>query len=206
MTARYLDLVFSESVRSAQAANGSRDSYARLDGAGGVADRLTDREARFIAARDSLYMASTGAGGWPYVQHRGGPAGFLKVLDEHRFGFADFRGNRQYVSVGNLTDDARAAFFFIDYAQRKRLKLLGHVRMVDLADAPDLAGALVDRTYAARAERGIVVTVEAFDWNCPQHITPRYSLAEIAPSLDALKARIAALEAELAGCRTAATG
>ncbi|PKP72708.1 MAG: pyridoxamine 5-phosphate oxidase [Alphaproteobacteria bacterium HGW-Alphaproteobacteria-6] len=201
MTTRYLNTVFSDHVKSAQQAHGSRAAYARLDGPTdgptGAPDRLTDREIRFIAARDSLYMASTGAGGWPYLQHRGGPAGFVKVLDDRRLGFADFRGNRQYVSLGNLAGDARAAFFFMDYPQRQRLKLLGHVRMVGLDEAPDLAAALIDQPYGARVEHALVVEVEAFDWNCPQHITPRYSLAEIAPSIDALKARIGELEAEV---------
>lgn len=218
MTAHYLNLVFSDRVKSAQEANGSRAAYARLDGAAGGAaggatdgatggpDRLTDREMQFIAARDSFYMASVGTGGWPYVQHRGGPAGFVKVLDDRRLGFADYRGNRQYVSVGNLADDPRVALFFIDYAQRKRLKLLGHGHLVRLEDAPDLADALIDRSHGARVERGLVIAVEAFDWNCPQHITPRYSMAEIAPAIDALKARIGELEAEVARQGSTAAG
>jgi uncharacterized protein len=197
MTSRFLNLLFSDAVKAAQAANGSRDAYARRDGATAAPDLLTPNEAAFIAARDSFYMASIGAGGWPYIQHRGGPVGFVKVLDERRLGLADFRGNRQYVSVGNLADDPRAALFFMDYPQRARLKLLGRVRSVMLADEPELAAALTDPGYGAKIERGFVIEVEAFDWNCPQHITPRVTLAEIAPAIQSLKDRIAELEAEL---------
>jgi predicted pyridoxine 5'-phosphate oxidase superfamily flavin-nucleotide-binding protein len=158
---------------------------------------LTENEAHFIATRDSMYVASIGADGWPYIQHRGGPPGFVKVLSERSLGFADFRGNRQYVSVGNLADENRVALFMMDYARRTRLKVLGRARVVDLANAPDLAATLIDQSYGAKVERGIVVEVEAFDWNCPQHITPRYTLAEIDPMISALKARIAELEAEV---------
>ena len=198
MTSRFLNLVFTPSVKAAQESNGSRNAYARHDGATSEPDRLTENETQFIASRDSFYMATVGAGGWPYIQHRGGPAGFVKVLGERTLGIADFRGNRQYVSVGNLVDDNRAAFFFMDYARRARLKLLGRVRAVDLATAPDLAAAIVDQSYGARIERGLVIDVEAFDWNCPQHITPRFTLAEIAPSIETLKARVAELEKEIA--------
>jgi uncharacterized protein len=197
MTSRYLNLVFTPSVKAAQQQNGSRDAYAKRDGAS-EPDRLTQSEAQFIATRDSFYMASVGAAGWPYIQHRGGPPGFIKVLGERTLGLADFRGNRQYVSVGNLADDNRVALFMMDYARRARLKLLGRARTVDLSEAPDLAAALIDPSYNAKVERGLIIDVEAFDWNCPQHITPRFTLAEIEPSVAALKARIAELEAELA--------
>jgi uncharacterized protein len=197
MTSRFLNLVFTSSVKAAQQQNGSRDAYAKRDGAS-EPDRLTESEAQFIATRDSFYMASVGAAGWPYIQHRGGPAGFIKVLGAGRLGLADFRGNRQYVSVGNLADDNRVALFMMDYARRARLKLLGRARTVDLADATDLAAALIDQDYNAKVERGLIIDVEAFDWNCPQHITPRFTLAEIEPSVAALKARIAELEAALA--------
>lgn len=197
MTSRYLNLLFSPAVKAVQLTHGSRDAYAKRDGAS-EPDVLTENEAQFIATRDSFYMASVGASGWPYVQHRGGPAGFLKVLGERTLGFADFRGNRQYVSVGNIADDNRVALFMMDYPRRARLKLLGRARTVDLAAAPELAAALFDTDYGAKVERGLVIEVEAFDWNCPQHITPRFSLAEIEPSVAALKARIAELEAKLA--------
>jgi uncharacterized protein len=197
MTSRFLNLVFTSSVKAAQQQNGSRDAYAKRDGAS-EPDRLTESEAQFIATRDSFYMASVGAASWPYIQHRGGPPGFIKVLGERTLGLADFRGNRQYVSVGNLADDNRVALFMMDYARRARLKLLGRARTVDLADVPDLAAALIDQDYNAKVERGLIIDVEAFDWNCPQHITPRFTLAEIEPSVAALKARIAELEAALA--------
>ncbi len=197
MTSRYLNLVFTPSVKALQERNGSRDAYAKRDG-GSEPDRLTENETKFISARDSFYMASIGAGGWPYVQHRGGPVGFIKVLDDRRIGIADFRGNRQYVSVGNLADDDRVALFLMDYPRRTRLKLLGRARAVDLAHAPDLAAAMVDEGYGAKVERGFIIEIEAFDWNCPQHISPRFTVAEIEPSIATLKARIVELEMKLA--------
>jgi len=203
MTSRFLNLVFSPSVKEAQQRYGSREAYSRRDGAT-EPDQLTGNEAQFIATRDSMYMASIGANGWPYIQHRGGPPGFIKVLNGRSLGIADFRGNRQYVSVGNLADDNRVALFLMDYPRRARLKILGRARAVDLAQASDLASALIDPGYGAKVERGIVIDVEAFDWNCPQHITPRFTLAEIEPSIAALKARIAELEAEVAKNRAMA--
>lgn len=197
MTARYLNLLFSPAVKAVQEKTGSRDAYAKRDSAS-QPDSLTENEVQFIATRDSFYMASVGAGGWPYVQHRGGPAGFVKIFGERTLAFADFRGNRQYVSVGNLADDNRVALFMMDYPRRARLKLLGRARIVDLAGMPELAAALIDETYGAKVEHGIVIDVEAFDWNCPQHITERYTLAEIEPTIDAFKARVSELEKEIA--------
>lgn len=195
MTSRFLNIVFTPAVKTAQEAHGSRSAYARRDSAG-EADRLTESEAAFIAARDSFYMATVSETGWPYIQHRGGAPGFVKLLDDCTLGFADFGGNRQYVSVGNLSRDDRAALFFMDYPQRRRLKLLGRVRAVDLAASPELAAALIDGSYKARVERGFVIDVAAFDWNCAQHIAPRYTMEEIAPTIEALRARIAELEAK----------
>jgi predicted pyridoxine 5'-phosphate oxidase superfamily flavin-nucleotide-binding protein len=186
MTSHFLNLMFTPAVRAAQETNGSRDAYARRDGAT-EPDRLTDAEAAFIASRDSFYMASVSETGWPYIQHRGGPKGFVKLLGERALALADFRGNRQYVSLGNLSRDDRVALFFMDYRERRRLKLLGRMRAVDLASAPELASVLVDGTYGARVERGLVVEVEAFDWNCSQHIVPRYTAEEIAPVIEALR-------------------
>jgi hypothetical protein len=205
MTSRYLNMVFSPSVKAAQEKHGSRQAYARHDTAAGEPDRLTAREIEFIAARDSFYMATIGAGGWPYMQHRGGPPGFVKILGPSRLGFADFRGNRQYVSVGNVASDDRASLFFMDYARRARLKLLGRVRAVSLAREPDLAAAIVDQAYDARVERALLVDVEAFDWNCPQHIMPRFTLAEIGQPIDALETRIRELESEVAQLRSSAS-
>lgn len=198
MTSRYLDLAFTPSVKDVQLAEGSRAAYAKREGGATEPDRLTDDEALFISARDSFYMATVGSGGWPYVQHRGGPAGFVKVLDEGRLGFADFRGNRQYMSVGNLMDDNRAAFFFMDYPRRARLKLLGRVTTVTSSEDPDLLERLALPDYGAKVERAMVVDVEAFDWNCSQHITPRFTAKDIQPGVDVLKQRIADLEAQVA--------
>lgn len=197
MTARFFDLAFTPAVKAAQEANGSRGAYARHEGGEAAPDRLSEREAAFIAARDSFYIATVNETGWPYVQHRGGPPGFVKIIGDRRLGFADFRGNRQYLSVGNLSADDRVALFFMDYPARTRLKLLGRARIVDFAATPDLKEALVDQGYRAPVERGIIIDVEAFDWNCPQHITPRYTIAEIEPMVAALKARIAELEAQI---------
>lgn len=163
MTSRFFNMAFTPSVKAAQEANGSRRAYARHDGAACKPDCLTEKEAAFIASRDSFYMATVGEGGWPYIQHRGGPSGFVKVLSEHTLGLVDFRGNRQYVSVGNLDHDGRAALFFMDYTRRARLKLLGHARTVDLAAEPALAMALVDANYGAKVERGLLIEVEAFE-------------------------------------------
>jgi ferredoxin-NADP reductase/predicted pyridoxine 5'-phosphate oxidase superfamily flavin-nucleotide-binding protein len=174
---RFAELAFTESVREVQEALGSRASYTSMEGGEDYNHVLGEREADFIRARDSFYMASVSETGWPYVQHRGGPAGFVRILDERTIGFADFRGNRQYVSVGNLQRDDRVALFFMDYPNRVRLKLLGRVELVGL-DSTALADLEVP-DYRARVERGFLVRVEAFDWNCPQHITPRYTDSEI---------------------------
>jgi uncharacterized protein len=198
MTSRYLHQLFTPSVKAAQVANGSRQAYARADAPTSGPDRLTPREEMFISMRDSFYMATNSASGWPYLQHRGGPAGFVKILDEGRLGFADFRGNRQYVSLGNLASDDRASLFFMDYARRARLKVLGRVRSIDLADHPALVAELVDADYGAKVERAIIVEVDSYDWNCPQHITPRFAENEVEQVVKPLQARIVELEASLA--------
>jgi len=196
---RYFDIAFTPSVKRVQALNGSRRGYARFDTAEDAnpsPDGLTPREAAFIAGRDSVYMATIGETGWPYIQHRGGPRGFVKVLDPGTLGLADYRGNRQYISLGNAAADDRVALFFMDYPHRRRLKIYGRMRPIE-ADDP-LASALADPDYGAQAERGLLVRVEAFDWNCPQHITPRFTAEELAPVIDALTTRIAELEGERA--------
>ncbi len=197
MTHRFTDIAFTPTVKEMQERHGSRASYARSEQ---VAEpfnhRLTGSEAQFIALRDSFYMASVGETGWPYIQHRGGPAGFVRVLDAQTIGFADFRGNRQYISVGNLMTDDRVSLFFMDYPNRTRLKLLGRARAVDPADRATLDRLAVP-DYRATVERGIVITVEGFDWNCPQHITERYTLDEVRALSAPLLARIADLEAQL---------
>ena len=175
---RFAALAFTESVREVQVTLGSRAGYAAMDKGEDTNHVLAEPEAAFIGARDSFYMASVSETGWPYVQHRGGPAGFVRVLDERTIGFADFRGNRQYVSVGNLLKDDRVALIFMDYPNRARLKVLGRVRLVDGGEL-DLLARLEVANYRARVERGFIIRVEAFDWNCPQHITPRYTEAEL---------------------------
>lgn len=201
MTAHFFDLAFTPSVQAAQEANGSRRAYARHHVPNAEPDRLSDDETAFIAERDSFYMATVSETGWPYLQHRGGPRGFIKVLDDRTLGLADFRGNRQYVSLGNLTNDDRAALFFMDYPRQARLKVLARVRAVDLASEPELAAALVDGDYKAKVERGLLISVEAFDWNCPQHITPRFTAEEVRPVIAKQQARITELEAEVAALK-----
>ncbi|CAN7377844.1 pyridoxamine 5'-phosphate oxidase family protein [Phenylobacterium sp. LjRoot219] len=153
-----------------------------------------------IAERDSFYLASVSETGWPYVQHRGGPAGFLKVLDERTLGFADFRGNRQYLSLGNLAGDDRVSLLLMDYPNRRRLKLVGHARVVDTDGDPAALARLRD-DYPAQVERGIVIAIEGYDWNCSQHITPRFTEADIAAMLEPAQARMRALEQENAWLR-----
>ncbi len=190
MTHRFSDLMFTPQVKAVQERMGSRAGYARIAEPDYPArDRFGPDERAFIAARDSLYMATVTETGWPYVQHRGGPAGFLKVLDDRTLGFADYRGNRQYVSVGNLATDDRVSIFLMDYPNRRRLKILGHAR---LTEDPALLASLSEGGAGAKVERGMVIALEGFDWNCPQHITPRFTQAELAPLLD----RLAAVEAE----------
>ena len=175
---RFAEIAFTGSVQQVQQELGSRGGYAGMEGGDDYNHLLSAREVDFIAARDSFYMASVSETGWPYVQHRGGPTGFMRVLDEQTIGFADFSGNRQYVSVGNLRKDDRVSLFFMDYPNRTRLKLLGRVRLVGPEES-ELLGQLAVDSYEARVERGFIIQIEAFDWNCPQHITPRYTDADI---------------------------
>jgi uncharacterized protein len=195
MARAFSEIAFTDAVKSMQTRYSSRQAYSKFDLA---EDRLKDYEIEFLAERDSFYMATVGEHGWPYVQHRGGPKGFLKVLDDKTIGFADFRGNKQYISVGNLSTDDRVSLFIMDYPNRQRLKLWARARIVQEGEDAALVSQLEVLGYEARVERGIILTIEAVDWNCPQHITPRYSKAEvdslIAPLLDeiqALKAQIA---------------
>ena len=195
MTYRFLDITATPSVRAAQAANGSREIWERFSGDRAF-DRFTDNEVEFIEARDSCYMATVSESGWPYVQHRGGPPGFLKVLDATTLAFADFRGNRQYISLGNVTADDRVALILMDYPNRTRLKVLAHLEVRDLGGEPELATRLALPGYKARPERAFLLHLETFDWNCPQHITPRFTNAEIEVAVAPLRARLVALEAE----------
>jgi uncharacterized protein len=198
---RFVELAFTDAVKAVQAQEGSRESYLKFEGGQAHHDRLGPAEEAFLAARDSFYMATISETGWPYVQHRGGPAGFLKMLDERTIGFADFRGNRQYVSLGNLAGDDRVALILVDYPNRRRLKILGRARPITAADDAATLGRLELPGYRATIERGFVIAVEAFDWNCPQHLTSRYTAEEIASAVAPLQARIAELEAALAQAR-----
>jgi predicted pyridoxine 5'-phosphate oxidase superfamily flavin-nucleotide-binding protein len=197
---RFAEIAFTPAVQAQQEAHGSRASYARFLGGEPSNDRLSPREVEFIHARDGFYVASVGETGWPYVQFRGGPPGFLRALDERTLGWADFRGNRQYVSVGNLGRDDRVALILMDYANRRRLKILGHaeLREVDGDDGP--ASRLAVPGYEAVVERAVLVHIAGFDWNCPQHITPRFTLEEIETAVTPLRQRVAELEARLASC------
>lgn len=192
MASHFLRIAASAAARDAQTAAGSRASYARMEAKGEGADRLGAAEAAFIAARDSFYIASVNPDGWPYIQHRGGPAGFLRMLDAQRLGFADFAGNRQYLTLGNVDTDDRVALFLMDYPNRRRLKLLGRMHVADEATV----AALAEPGYRARVERGFVIEVAAFDWNCPQHITPRFTEAELAPALAPISQKLDALDRE----------
>jgi hypothetical protein len=195
---KFAEIAFTDTVKSIQSNMGSRKMYTRMEEPSEDYNNLLGpNEAAFISARDSLYMATVSETGWPYVQHRGGPQGFVKILDEKTIAMPDFRGNKQYVSVGNLTKDDRVSLFFMDYANKTRLKLLGRVALVGL-DKPDIIEKLQMPDYRGHIERGFVITVEGFDWNCPQHITERYTLPDIEKSVSALQDRIIELETQLA--------
>lgn len=203
MSRAYSDITFTPTVRDMQTRMGSRANYASLDTTDDRRDTLTQREAEFIEARDSFYQATVSEPGWPYVQHRGGPTGFLKVLDEKTIGYADFRGNVQYISVGNLQGNDRISIILMDYANRRRLKLLGRVRLVSESEDPALVARLELPSYRARVERAFIITIEAYDWNCPQHITPRFTEAQVQEAVAPLHAEIASLKAELDAARQA---
>ncbi len=198
----FLDIASTPSVRAAQAANGSAEVWDNFRG-NRASDRFTEAEAQFIARRDSFYMATVSENGWPYVQHRGGPPGFLKMLDERTLGFIDFAGNRQYISLGNLSADDRACLILMDYPARRRLKIYAHVEARNLADDPELAERLALPAYKARPERAFLVHLKAFDWNCQQHITPRFSEPELAEALAPVRRRLEELEAENRALREA---
>ena len=199
MSNAFADIAFTPAVKAAQQRDGSRASYARnFEGAGAsVNQRLGEHEAHFIAQQRSFYMACVSETGWPYVQHRGGPRGFLKVLDEQTLAFADFAGNRQLISVGNLANNDRVALILMDYAKRVRLKVLGHLEVHDLAADTPLARQLHSADYKARPQRAMTIRIAGFDWNCLQHIPMRIDAEDVQRALDERDARIAALEQQL---------
>ncbi len=189
MPQNFTQFAFTDSVKAAQSHYGSREGNARMEHS---PDRffLTEREIPFIESRDSFYMATVGENGWPYVQFRGGPRGFLKVLGDDEIGWADFRGNMQYISVGNLNSGQKIALILMDYPRQERLKIWATGEVFDAADRPDLVEKLHSPDYKARVERAIVLKIQAYDWNCPQHITPRYRVDEIQAELKRLNPEI----------------
>lgn len=197
MTQKYQQLAFTDAVRKKQEANGSAAAYASSQGENLEPDILGNPEITFIQSRDSFYMATVNSSGWPYIQHRGGPAGFLKALSGSRLIMPDFRGNRQYVTLGNMAEHDKASLFFMDYPRQARLKLLTTVKSVDLSDDEELAQLLQSNGYKAKIDRAFEFAVIAYDWNCPQHITPRYTEADIKTVTDRFTKRIAELEMEL---------
>jgi predicted pyridoxine 5'-phosphate oxidase superfamily flavin-nucleotide-binding protein len=179
MTENFTELAFTESVKAQQEKYGSRAAYSRMEQGGEFRNKLTWQERGFIEARDSFYMSSVGENGWPYMQFRGGPKGFLKALDDNTLAYADFRGNGQYISTGNFNTNNRTVLFFMDYTKQQRLKVWAETKVIEAADDPELLKQLSDPGYKAKIERIILFKVHAFDWNCPQHITPRYTKEEI---------------------------
>lgn len=200
MATKYLELMFTDSVRRAQ-----KQYYGRTGNIAEAPERnpLSRAEAEFIAARDSFYMSTVSETGWPYVQHRGGPRGFLRVVNETTLAFADYKGNRQLLTAGNISVNDRVALFLMDYKNRERLKIIGHAHVEDARAHPKLVVQLADPTMQSAVERLIFIDVVSFDWNCHKYITPRYSAEEVEEYAGLLKVRIAELEAEL---RTSKTG
>jgi len=199
---RYDELMFTPAVQALQDIEGTREMYARSYGPRTRA--LGGDDIAVLQSRSSIYIASVSETGWPYIQHRGGPVGFLKVLDDHTLGFADYKGNKQHISHGNVGNDDRVSLFAMDYPRKARMKLQGHATFQKAEDDPALADALAVQGQG-RVERLVTIRLAAFDWNCPQFITPRFDAAEIAqlvaPEMDKLSARIAALEAENAALK-----
>ncbi|MBO3457210.1 pyridoxamine 5'-phosphate oxidase family protein [Aetokthonos hydrillicola Thurmond2011] len=195
MARKFAKIAFTPEVKAMQEHYGSRNIYARFEGDTPSNDRINPDIAAFIAARDGFYLGTTSSNGWPYIQFRGGSTGFLKVLDEQTLGFADFQGNLQYISVGNLSTDDRVFLFLMDYAHRRRLKIWGRAKVIE--NDPELLQQLIDPNYPAEVGRAILIHVEAWDWNCPQHIPIRYSEAEVRDIVRPLQERIAQLEAHL---------
>jgi predicted pyridoxine 5'-phosphate oxidase superfamily flavin-nucleotide-binding protein len=189
------DLAFSPAVKAVQAERGSRAAYARVERGGGFEQEVTDELKDFLAVIDTAFLATASAEGQPYVQHRGGPRGFIRALDDRTLGFIDFAGNRQYVSTGNLRENPRVCLFLIDYARRRRIKVWGTARTVPAT--PELLAALATPGYRARVEQVVLIAVDAWDVNCPQHIPQKIDASEVAALVGGLRARIAELEAQL---------
>jgi len=193
------DVAFSASVKALQERRGSRKAYRRMEERGGWETRVTPELAAFLGERDSAYLATATSAGQPYIQHRGGPKGFIRVLDDKTLGFADFVGNRQYITTGNLAENNRAFLFLMDYAQRQRIKIWGKARVVE--NDAELLGKLMPEGYDARPQQAILFTIEAWDVNCPQHIPQKFDAADVAAAVKNLEGRISELEAENARLR-----
>jgi predicted pyridoxine 5'-phosphate oxidase superfamily flavin-nucleotide-binding protein len=196
MSRSFAQIAFTPLVKEQQQKRGSRSQYERMEKLGPPGNALSEYEREFIRVRDSFYLATVSETGWPYIQHRGGQAGFLHVLDEHTLGFADFRGNRQYISLGNLEHDDRVALFLMDYPSRTRLKILGHADVREGEAAEQLIEQLSGPEEKKLIERAVVIRVEAFDWNCQQHITPRFTEEQIVKGMAPLRQRLSELEEE----------
>jgi hypothetical protein len=196
MTDNFTELAFTESVKTQQEKYGTRTAYVRMEQGGKFRNQLTWQEKKHIEDRDGFYLSSVGENGWPYIQFRGGPQGFLKVTGDNTLAFADFRGNGQYISTGNFNVNRKTVLFIMDYTKKQRLKIWAEAEVLDPEDHPDLAEQLVMPDYKATVERIIVFTVHAFDWNCPQHITPRYTQDEIGDSFAELESLVARLKME----------
>ena len=189
------DVAFTDTVKSIQARKGSRAAYERMERSGSWNQSITPELKAEIEAQSSVFLATANALGQPYIQHRGGPAGFLKVLDEHTIGFADFAGNRQYITQGNLRDNPKAHLFLIDYQNRRRIKIWGTARVIENDDA--LLQSLKPTNYRARVEQAVLFTVSAWDVNCPQHIPQRFEAADVRAAIETRDQRIAELQAEV---------
>lgn len=194
---QYLEIATTDSVKRLQERLGSRSAYARREGGTTTHHQLGPEEISFIQAQDTFFLASVSEDGWPYVQHRGGPKGFLKVIDQSTIGFPEFSGNRQYLSFGNILQDPRVSLFLIDFRQQERLKIFGRATLVEHDENPELLKGLETESLPSRVQRGIIIQVEAFDWNCSQYIVPRFSEAEVRGLLEPLKQRIAELESRI---------
>jgi predicted pyridoxine 5'-phosphate oxidase superfamily flavin-nucleotide-binding protein len=194
------DVAFTSTVKAIQSRKGSRGTYARMESQGGWATAITEELAAFIEGQTSIFLATANAQGQPYIQHRGGPPGFLQVLDEHTIGFADFNGNRQYISSGNLAENPKVHLFLIDYSTRQRIKLWGTARVVE--DDKKLIERLMPANYRAKSEQAMLVTVAAWDANCPQHIPQRLEASDVARALQSRDQKIAELEAEIRRLKT----
>lgn len=191
-------IAFTPLVKALQEQHGSRRQYERMVTQGPEHNRFTEFETTFLAERDSFYWATVNADGWPYIQHRGGPKGVLKVIDDHTLAFADYSGNKQYITTGNLQTNDRVAMFFMDYPRKARLKVLGHARAFEGDTAKEWMKRVTVEGETSPVERVFVIDVEAYDWNCPQHITPRWTRAELEPQLEPLLTELASLRAEVA--------